>query len=72
MSIVIETPDGPVNLLVDRIGEVIEGRPDLFEPPPESLGEPLRSLVEGVYKLEEGLLLVLNIDAVMRVTESVA
>lgn len=62
MSIVVRTMDGPVNLLVDRIGDVIEVRPDLFEPPPQTLEAQLGEAIEGVYKLEGQLLLALSTE----------
>lgn len=67
MSVVIRTSDGPVNLLVDEIGDVIEVRPDLFEPPPKTLDGPMASVIEGVYKLTDRLLLILDNDAAARV-----
>lgn len=70
MSLVILTQDGPVNLMVDLIGDVIEVRPDLFEPPPNTLVEELRSVVNGVYKLKDRLLLALDTEAVTQVPES--
>ncbi len=64
MSIVVRTVDGPVNLLVDEIGDVIEVRPDLFEPPPATLDKTLSETVEGVYKLKDELLLALSTEAI--------
>lgn len=71
MNVVVRTDDGAISLLVDEIGDVVEGEPRLFEPPPESLDPVLRSLVSGIYKLKGRLLLVLdirqtlNLDAVV-------
>lgn len=62
MSIVVRTADGPVNLLVDRIGDVIQVCPDLFEPAPATLETRLRESIDGVYKLEDTLLLALNTE----------
>ncbi len=62
MSIVVRTSDGPVNLLVDRIGDVIEVRPDLFESAPATLEGRLKEAIDGVYKLEGSLLLALNTE----------
>lgn len=71
MSLVVRTEDGPVNLLVDKIGDVIEVLPNLFEPPPETLDKQFGSAIEGVYKLKERLMLVLNIEAGTHVQESI-
>lgn len=62
MNVVVRTDDGAVSLLVDEIGDVIEVFPDAFELPPETLDRSVRGLVQGVYKLPQRLLLVLDIE----------
>jgi purine-binding chemotaxis protein CheW len=61
MNVVVRTGDGPVSLLVDDIGDVIEVEPDLFEAPPETLRGEQRAMVRGVYKLADKLLLELDV-----------
>jgi chemotaxis signal transduction protein len=61
LNVVAVTPHGPVSFLVDEIGDILTADPDHFEPPPETLGEPLRSLVTGVHKLDGQLMLVLDV-----------
>lgn len=60
MNVVIRSEEGAVSLLVDHIGDVIEVASDTFEPPPDTLQGSTRELVEGTYKLDKSLLLVLN------------
>jgi purine-binding chemotaxis protein CheW len=60
MNVVVRTDDGVVSLLVDEIGDVIDVDSDRFETPPETLRGPARKLVQGAYKLDDRLLLVLN------------
>lgn len=67
MSVVVRTSDGPVNLLVDQIGDVVRVRPDLFEPPPKTLEKRLGEAIDGVYKLEDRLLLALNTELAAQV-----
>ncbi len=67
MSIVVRSSDGPVNLLVDEIADVIYVRPDLFECPPKTLDDRLGKAIEGVYKLEDKLLLALDTELATRV-----
>lgn len=61
INVIIQTDDdSTASLLVDEIGDVIEVSEDLFERPPETLKGTARDLIEGAYKLENRLLLVLN------------
>ena len=62
MNVVVYTNDGPVSLLVDDVGDVVEVSPSDFEPAPHTLSGSLHELIEGVYKLSERLLLVVNVE----------
>lgn len=63
MNVILRTEDEPVSLLVDRIGEVIDLDDSQFEPPPDTLSGPVRDLVVGTYKLEDRLMLALDVKA---------
>lgn len=65
MNVVVQTDEGPVSLLVDEIGDVIEVSEDDFEEPPETVTGTARQLIRGVYKLEDRLLLVLDTSEVV-------
>ncbi len=60
MNVVIRSDEGAISLLVDEIGDVLHADPAWFEPVPETLTGVARELIEGVYKLKDQLLLVLN------------
>jgi purine-binding chemotaxis protein CheW len=60
MNVVLRDEDSPVSFLVDDIGEVIEVDAGAWERPPDTLQGRVRNLIEGVYPLEEELLLVLD------------
>ncbi len=62
MNVVVRTGDGPVSLLVDDIGDVIEISENDYEATPQNMPAQQREMVEGVYKLEGRLLLVLNTE----------
>jgi purine-binding chemotaxis protein CheW len=62
MSIVVHVDGEVISLLVDRIGDVVEVVPDLFETAPETLQGPARELILGAYKLPDRLLLALDVD----------
>ncbi len=67
MNVVIRTDEGAVSFLVDQIGEVIDVSADSFESPPETLRGASRDLVDGAYKLDKQLLLVLNTKEAIQV-----
>ncbi len=62
MNVVVRSEDGAVSLLVDEIGDVVEIADDTYERPPETLKGVARELIEGVYKLKERLLLILDTE----------
>lgn len=70
MNVVIRTDDGPVSLLVDEIGEVLEVDAEAFECPPETLRGVARDLIHGAYKLKDRLLLTLDSDRAVTLTTS--
>jgi purine-binding chemotaxis protein CheW len=65
MNMVVRSDDGAVSLLVDEIGDVVEVTAELYEPTPDNLPREQRELIEGVYKLEGRLLLVLDTERVL-------
>lgn len=72
MNVVVRTSDGAVSLLVDEIGDVLEVNPDSYEPKPETLRGPARDLIEGVFKLKNQLLLILDVDRAVDVAQQAA
>lgn len=62
MNVVLRTEDGPVSLLVDRIGDVLEVEQDSFVPPPETLRGSARDMIVGAFRLPNCLCLLLNSD----------
>jgi purine-binding chemotaxis protein CheW len=58
--VVVRTEDGAASLLVDEIGDMMELADEAFEAPPDTVQGTARELISGVYKLEHGLLLVLD------------
>ncbi|MGB8886982.1 MAG: chemotaxis protein CheW [Candidatus Korobacteraceae bacterium] len=67
MNVVIRRDDGPISLLVDEIGDVVEVDEQLFEHPPDTLDGQRREFIRGVYKLKEQLLLLLDSEKAMSV-----
>ena len=69
MMMVVQTSDGPFNLIVDKIGPVLDVDPDLFEAPTETLKPAVRAVTTHVCKLEGQLLLVLDTEKIIRLPE---
>jgi purine-binding chemotaxis protein CheW len=67
MNVVIRRDDGPISLLVDEIGDVVEVDEQLFEPAPDTLDSHGREFIRGVYKLKQQLLLLLDTEKAMSV-----
>lgn len=66
MTMVLGTVEEPLALMVDAVGDVVDVRSDDFEPPPNTLRGEARRMIDGAYKLERELLLVLNLSVVLR------
>lgn len=67
MNVVVRTDEGALSLLVDEIGDVLEVSEDAFEPPPGNVPDAGRSLLLGVYKIDQKLLHVLDTARVCEV-----
>lgn len=62
MLVVIRVAGESIALLVDSIGAVVDVEDDMFESPPDTLTDPSRDLLLGAYKLDDQLLLALDVD----------
>lgn len=60
LNVVLRNDDGPLALLVDEIGDVLEMDPKDFEAPPPTLQGNARAWITGTFQLERQLLLVLD------------
>ena len=65
--VVVRSAGESVSLLVDAIGDVLEVDPDLYEAPPETMDDATAELILGAYKLEEELLLILDVARVVSI-----
>ncbi len=62
MNVIVTTSEGPVSLLVDEIGDVLEVYSNSLESPPDTLQGPVLNYVQGIHKLPNRLLAVLDVD----------
>jgi purine-binding chemotaxis protein CheW len=69
VCLVVRTESGTVCLLADEVGNVLEVKEKTFEPSPETLSPRLRSVIQGVHKLENQLMHVLDTEQACEVGE---
>lgn len=67
MNVVIRSEEGAVSLLVDEIGDVLQVSHSCYEPAPANMPAEQRMLVEGVYKLDGRLLLIVNTAEALKI-----
>jgi purine-binding chemotaxis protein CheW len=65
MNIVVRHADEWFSLLVDEVGDVIDVSGLSLDPVPSSLVIGRKGVLQGVYRLDDGLLVVLDIAAVL-------
>lgn len=70
MNVIVQTEDGSVSFVVDKVGDVVEVSEEQFEPTPTTLDPLHKEVVTGVYKLSNQLLLELNGKKALEVTQS--
>ena len=65
MGVTVEHDGDLYTILVDAIGEVMSVASEDLEPVPTTLHSELKSLCKGIYRLETGLLALLDIDEIL-------
>ncbi|HIK95489.1 MAG TPA: chemotaxis protein CheW [Planctomycetes bacterium] len=60
VNIIVRTRDEPMSFLADEIGDVLSVSESDFEPAPETLRGVAVDLIRGTYKLDDGLIRVLD------------
>ncbi len=59
--VVVKSAGESVSLIVDRVDDVIDVDPGLYEAPPDTMVGAAADLILGAYKLEDELLLILDV-----------
>jgi purine-binding chemotaxis protein CheW len=67
--IIVALDDMEVGLIVDAANDVIDVPMDAIEPPPEVVGGIEADYLRGVAKLDQRLLILLNLDKVLNADE---
>ena len=66
MNVIVRGDEGPISLLVDDIGDVVEVPADSLEPRPETMVSNAAQFLSGIHKLPNSLLGVLDVDRLGR------
>ncbi|MCP4109505.1 MAG: purine-binding chemotaxis protein CheW [Desulfobacteraceae bacterium] len=64
-TIIVNSQDEYIGLLIDRIGDVVPVDTEKTELPPVNIGDVLGSFTEGVLKTGAGLIGILDVEAVL-------
>ena len=65
MAVGVERDGDHYGLLFDGVGEVLRFAPELLEPTPVNLDEHWKKVSKGVFRMENGLLVVLDISVLL-------
>lgn len=66
---VVRTSEGLLTLLIDRVGEILDVDSASFEPPAETLKPGVRAVTSHICKLENQLLLILDLVKLCQLPE---
>ena len=65
MGVTVEHRGEFYTLLVDRIGDIVQLPPQRWEDKPATLDAAWREVTSGVFRLDEGLMVVLDVDRLL-------
>lgn len=65
MSVVVEHHGEPYSLMIDSVGEVLSLPEDRFDRNPATLDARWREVAGGIYRLDDALLVVLDVDRLL-------
>lgn len=66
MSVVCHSEGTLISLIVDEIGDVLEVSNDQYEKAPDTLPANLKRFIKGVYKLDDTILSVIDIETIFK------
>lgn len=70
MNIIVKGDDGLFSLVVDEVTDIIEVVQNNIEPAPETLKPKLKKFVDSVFKLEKGLIILLNVEGLIKLNST--
>ena len=72
MAIGIEMGGESFGLVIDAVGEVLTLSGDMYEPNPANLDECWRDVSKGVYRLDDRLLVVMDVEKMLNFNQAAA
>jgi purine-binding chemotaxis protein CheW len=72
MSVVVEHDGEPYSLVIDTVGEVLSVPADRLERNPPTLDARWRAVSDGIFRLDDRLLVVLEVDRLLDFENSLA
>lgn len=69
-NIIVNSNGEHIGLLVKRISDVVQANTDKFEPPPSNMGGIQGEFFTGVYKTEDKLIGILDVEKVLSLEET--
>ncbi|NLX91593.1 MAG: chemotaxis protein CheW [Firmicutes bacterium] len=70
--IIVEIQDSNVGLIVDSVTEVLRFSSSAIQPPPARIAGTRTDLIKGVGKVEERLLIILNLERILTTEEIIS
>ena len=67
MGVTVEHQNDLYTLLVDKVGDVVGLKGDLYEDNPSTLDPLWREFASGVYRLEDCLMVVLDVESLLNI-----
>lgn len=65
MSVVVEHNDELYSLIIDRVGDVISLKNEDFKDSPPTMDQLWRSISNGIYRMDEQLLVILDVSKLL-------
>jgi purine-binding chemotaxis protein CheW len=72
MSVVVEHDGEPYSLIIDTVGEVLSIPEDRMERNPPTLDPRWRAVSDGIFRLDDQLLVVLEVDRLLHLESELA
>jgi len=72
MNVVVEYQAEPYSLIIDKVGDVLSLSNDAFEKNPVTLETCWQEVSTGIFRLEEELLVILDIEKLLTVADAKA